>query len=132
MTRTKKRGPIPYKPSIVMPRRAMPIAPESCSAWQDRIDEIMDGFDFRKVHSVMQLLDWRWKLDDGFVIPTEFQIRRCARTVLRDAIRNGVQGACKTGGLAARRDGEYIELSFEVDLYWAEPSQNAEAVPQGE
>ena len=42
-------------------------------ALQEQMDEIMDSFEFDKVLSVMQHLNWEWK-DAG--VPDEYEIRK--------------------------------------------------------
>ena len=43
---------------------------------QQRIDEVMDWFDFDKVHSVMTILKWYWGGEDGVPQIPEIQILR--------------------------------------------------------
>jgi hypothetical protein len=35
-----------------------------------KIKEVIEQFDYAKVHKVMEYLDWRWDLGDGFEVPT--------------------------------------------------------------
>lgn len=78
----------------------------------DRINDLLDAFDFERVHRAMVALNWRWGPDPGEV-PTVSDLRRCARRLLRDA-KPGY--ATSTGGLYVERDksGDY-ELSFRID-----------------
>lgn len=77
----------------------------------DRINDLLDAFDFERVHRAMRALNWRWGLDPGEA-PTVSDLRRCAR-LLRDAKPDDVTS---TGGLYVERDksGDY-ELSFRID-----------------
>lgn len=47
---------------------------------QQHIDEVMDYFDFDKVHRVMESLNWRWSsLEDEMRIPTKPEMRKHVR-----------------------------------------------------
>ena len=78
-----------------------------------QIDEIMDWFDFDKVHEVMTLLNWEWASAKG--IPSIQEIRAGARARLREAADRGF---CSTGGFTAQRvddkDWVRMKLYFEV------------------
>jgi hypothetical protein len=84
-----------------------------------QVDEIMDSFDFRKVESVMQHLNWIWK--DSKNPPDEYEIRREARSLMRLAIKQ--DESVSTGGfiitlLSGEENGEKwtrIDLAFAVD-----------------
>lgn len=65
-------------------------------ALQEQMDEIMDSFEFDKVLSVMQHLNWEWK-DAG--VPDEYEIRQSARRTMKSAIECNGQSA--TGGFTA-------------------------------
>lgn len=49
---------------------------------QYKIDQIMDNFDFNKVHKVMIATDWKWVFTDG--VPTEAELRQQARKMLKE------------------------------------------------
>ena len=76
---------------------------------QELIDNIMDNFDFRKVHQAMKALNWKWDRIDE--IPEEHELRKAARAVLRGAIAYGFTG---TGGFNARYLDGTLELYFVV------------------
>lgn len=89
--------------------------------WRHRIDTIMDDFDFAKVARTMKFLGWEWiKLDDNYKliscsIPNETVIRKRARSLLISAIDLGDSGVCEAGGFEARRDGEFLSLTFKLE-----------------
>ena len=77
--------------------------------WRDMLDEIMDYFDFEKVHKCMVALDWVWH-DTG--IPEVADIRKMARTLLRCCIETKTK--CNaTSGLKASIDRKKGVLSLE-------------------
>ncbi len=82
--------------------------------WQETIDEIMDNFDFDKVHRCMIALDWKWDIADCKGIPDIVDLRRMARRLLRECVDKN-EGS--TGGFAAGidRDGGCLWLSFVVE-----------------
>jgi hypothetical protein len=89
--------------------------------WRHRVDTIMDDFDFAKVARTMKFLGWEWAIPDGdriFLlshIPNEAVIRKRARELLISAIDLGDSGVCETGGFEARRDGEFLSLTFKLE-----------------
>lgn len=81
--------------------------------WQRMIDEIMDCFDFAKVHTCMVALDWQWV---GRGVPEELEIRQRARQLLRECVERNIGG---TGGFEVSIDREegVLTLIFAVD-HW--------------
>jgi len=56
---------------------------------QEMIDDIMDNFDFEKVHDVMEHLGWSWVVPGSNPeVPDIGTIRRVARKCLRDVTFN--------------------------------------------
>jgi hypothetical protein len=85
----------------------------------NQVDEIMDSFDFRKVESVMQHLNWMWK--DSKTTPDEYEIRREARSLMRLAIKQD-ESVSAAGFIVTLLSGEEngekwagIDLAFAVD-----------------
>jgi len=82
-------------------------------ALQEQMDEIMDSFEFDKVASVMQHLNWKW-MDK--VVPDEYEIRKSARRTMKSAIEcNGYSG---TGGFTAVVDDNPEEGWVRLNLYF--------------
>jgi hypothetical protein len=86
-----------------------------------RINEIMNEFDFDKVHKCMVGMGWTWfsaKGIDG--IPSVSEIKLTAHRLLSDLateyLRNGKTGYIGTGGLqvAYIHKDDFIELKFVV------------------
>lgn len=87
---------------------------------QEKIDCIMDWFNFSKVEKAMNALNWIWS--DGNV-PTEPQLRQTARRLLKDVSTKNVNEkdfkySISTGGFCATKyyDGE-LELQFIVSSW---------------
>ena len=85
---------------------------------QDKIDDIMDNFDFNKVETVMKATNWTWASTHG--VPVEHELRKQARELLKSVSQHyvselGFRYAISTGGLKATKyyDGE-LELEFIV------------------
>ena len=58
---------------------------------QAMINEIVDGFDFSKVEKVMTCLNWKLCVPNEvleYKIPNEYELRKMARTLLYDAVKN--------------------------------------------
>jgi len=95
---------------------------------QEKIDYLLNHFDFEQVHKVMNFLDWKWATSENDnAIPSMAELRQCARRLLTDAFRegrklNGVDSydySISTGGFKASvikyEDGMVEgELSFEL------------------
>jgi len=57
------------------------------------IDQIMDNFDFHKVHRVMKMLNWKWAYSDSETgIPEEYELRKFARNELNRALAGVMDG----------------------------------------
>lgn len=77
---------------------------------EDRINQIMDWFDFRKVYNAMTALEWTW----GGEYPCEAELREQARKLLNQLVKDKKCAAIGTGGFEAYRDNEQIGLRFIV------------------
>lgn len=67
--------------------------------FRNRVDEIIEHFDFEKVHKVMELLNWRWACyeDENYedcydTVPSVGALRIQARKLLIDAVDKGYGG----------------------------------------
>lgn len=83
------------------------------------IDEVLDEFDFDRVHEVMKLLNWQWQTAcaNKREIPSHYRLITSARNSLRNSVKNGFYA---TGGFAARYhsasqgEDEWFTLEFVV------------------
>ena len=64
-------------------------------------DNILDNFDFEKVHTAMVALDWKWSSlgSDGHV-PEVYELRREARKLLTDVIYKHIETGDKWVGIS--------------------------------
>jgi hypothetical protein len=96
---------------------------------QELIDDIMDNFDFHKVAAVMDFLDWKWGLVDGFRVPIEPEIRGKVRGQLNKVYDYGQGQGRKytmgTGGFSYSYDPQHNDLSlvFEIASWDAYPAE---------
>ena len=83
---------------------------------QELIDDIMDSFDFDKVHKVMEFLDWKWannlKIEE---IPEIYEIRKFARNLLKECIAE--KTVIESGGFRASYENKILRLDFVVEEY---------------
>lgn len=83
---------------------------------EDKIQEIMDWFDFNQVHKAMLALGWKWVMpdEDKARTPEIAEIRQEARRLLRLVAGkpDGYETAC--GGLRATSLGPDLRLTFGV------------------
>ena len=77
---------------------------------RQRIDKIMDNFNFHKVARVMEFLHWGWG-DTG--VPSESEIRKFARRQMEEACKQNYRES-STGGFSVRRISGEIYLTFEL------------------
>jgi hypothetical protein len=78
------------------------------------INEILDEFEFEKVHRTMKALDWKWSGCDG--VPSIGDLRRQARELLQELLKHDYH-LTGTGGLFAYRMADTVGLRFEVTSY---------------
>lgn len=79
------------------------------------IDEILDEFNFEKVHKVMVSLDWKWNSTDG--VPAIADLRRMARSLLQQVVESKGIHSVGTGGFTAFMHHGVLGLRFEVSSY---------------
>lgn len=79
------------------------------------IDEILDEFDFEKVHHAMLALNWKWHSTDG--VPAIADLRRTARSLLKQVVEVPNLSRVATGGFVAYMEYGVLGLRFEVSSY---------------
>ena len=81
----------------------------------ERIENILDFFEFERVKRVMEALDWHWSgAADG--VPSIAEMRKCARRLLEDLEKYPDYDNIATGGFVASRiTPEIYKLSFIVE-----------------
>jgi hypothetical protein len=85
---------------------------------ESRIAQIMEQFDFQRVHRAMTALDWGWVYPHGRRVPTVTQLQETAQGLLRE-VANGNTDQISVGGLQARitRCGtKHDDLTLEMVL----------------
>lgn len=90
----------------------------------DLVEEIMDNFEFEKVHEVMDALKWEWVDTSGcFRVPSEKELRKRTSEMLYQTINNYITGIMNgedrdnparisSGGFECTFDGESLSLNF--------------------
>lgn len=84
------------------------------------IDEVMQSFNFDKVHRAMECVDWKWH---DKVVPTIEQLKETARDLLKRAWEG--RGTARTGGFAASlvdagEECGKLQLQFIFERAWAD------------
>lgn len=85
---------------------------------QNHIDDIMDWFDFDRVHKVMVALDWKWvNAEEG--VPNQAELRQQVRRLMKDCYHKAHYGSdviygLGTGGFEVEynKEGDYFEVRF--------------------
>lgn len=95
-------------------------------AVQSQIDDIMDDFEFDKVHKVMKFLDWKWGFGKEKRIPEVYELRKKAREYLKYVAKRG--GTTGSGGFIAQCRKGYDENESRsfiwLTLHWGFESYN--------
>jgi uncharacterized protein (UPF0128 family) len=81
------------------------------------IDDVIETFNFERVHIAMTALDWQWQTTNGngYELPSIARLKAMARVLLRESINNKCVGS---GGFEARYypkvddEDEYFQLRF--------------------
>ncbi len=92
-------------------------------AIQEQIDEIMDDFEFDKVHQIMTALKWKWVTSENpKEVPELWEIKKAARSHLKSAVKSE---SSSSGGFTAQfREGVdedtgkpfvWLKLHFGID-----------------
>jgi hypothetical protein len=89
--------------------------------YNEKVDKILDEFDFYKVNKIMNCLNWTWR-NEG--VPTIAELRREARSLLKNACQNG-SGILRTGGFSVEKTDDVLSLSFVV-TEWTEDLKEGE------
>jgi hypothetical protein len=83
------------------------------------ITDIMEDFDFEKVHNIMMSLDWKWDIGNGeTTVPSIYRITSQAERLLRDAAKDyGKKDhhTISSGGFTATLYEDMLTLSFELE-----------------
>lgn len=93
---------------------------------EQMIADVMDDFDFDKVHDVMKALGWEWATRKGdCAVPGVWQIAKQAKSILDDVMEyygDGEFHLISTGGFMAvlEEDGK-LSLLFVIDQTSAYP-----------
>lgn len=101
--------------------------------FRDDVEELLDEFDFDKVHQVMQYLNWTWVSErhggevgeSEVAVPSRAAIRKHARSSLLEAAKRAYGGdeyhSSICGGFMVRAEWDkekekmYLRLSFELE-----------------
>jgi hypothetical protein len=89
----------------------------------DQINEIMDWFDFDKVHKVMEAINWTWHGVNGNTeVPSVPQIRKFARDLMSRMLdeQRGPNATHATGGFVTSLSDGYLSLQFVVSDWFVE------------
>ena len=83
---------------------------------EQMVTEVMENFDFVKVHKVMTHLDWQWVTTYGeTTVPSLFRLMNVAENLLRETAEHYGDKefhANSTGGLMASLDNGVLTLQF--------------------
>ena len=92
------------------------VASETSASYNEvisqRIEDIMDEFDFDRVHRVMEFLNWTWADEFGGVcVPLKSEVRKRARALLNESAKS--KESLSTGGFHVEfREGTEHETKW--------------------
>ena len=76
------------------------------------VTEVLESFDFDRVHRVMRYLDWKWVDGDGTLFfPNHYQLAKKAERLLRDVVQHyECDGyVCSSGGFIAQINNDSFD-----------------------
>jgi hypothetical protein len=81
---------------------------------RDKIEYILNNFDFKKVNRVMTFLNWTWFPQNR--VPDLAELRKMAESLLRQAINEKEKPiSISTGGFEVISNNDEINLRFIID-----------------
>lgn len=80
-----------------------------------KIDEVMNDFEFKKVKSVMEFLDWTWSTDTGHRTPSLDELRSTARRLLKSAVEMWFLQGRPASGMSVSIGGFVGEIVLYAD-----------------
>lgn len=84
----------------------------------DQSYEIMENFDFAKVHDYMVAKDWKWAHSDGsYRTPTIEELKSTADMLLNKLVWVGDTSYVATGGFHAIKFDWGMKLFFAIENY---------------
>ena len=85
-------------------------------SYQEKIEELIQGFDFNLVHRVMEYLGWTYETSKG--VPSLENLKTEARTLLEKLkSKPGILGC---GGIrASHKEDGTLSLKFILTEYWS-------------
>lgn len=87
---------------------------------EKKADDIMNYFNFEKVHNYMVETDWRWYQGEKMVVPSLEEIRAHSRSLLTQAIWHGDDVTLVgSGGFTAYKMPWGLELTFNLTKAYA-------------
>lgn len=83
-----------------------------------KVNQILEHFDFEKVHTYMEATNWGWATSEGYKVPSIDQIKDQARRLLIDAVWEEEHVAnISTGGFHAYKMPWGLELTFSIEWH---------------
>ena len=104
------------------------IQEEMCPQCTPAVEEVIENFDFEKVHKVMKMLNWKWDEDNPGELPTIPTVEKM-KEVVKDLFRSMEDQIAKSGtwpdctstgtagGFRATIDGDMYTLEFVLEEY---------------
>ena len=99
-----------------------------CTQCTPAVEEVIENFDFEKVHGVMKMLNWKWDGDNPGELPTIPTVEKM-KEVVKDLFRSMEEQIAKSGtwpdctstgtagGFRAMIDGDVYTLEFILEEY---------------
>lgn len=86
---------------------------------EEKISDILNNFDFERVHKAMIALEWNWYLGmGGEGIPSVGALKKAARELLSDAWTK--KNIISSGGFSAVYDDGDLVLRFILEEWFSE------------
>jgi hypothetical protein len=98
--------------------------------YEKQLTQILDNFDFGRVHEAMLAMEWKW----GGDIPGYHSLMKCAEGLLRDAVKYAPKSdtdwvEISTGGFTAQNRNGRLLLMFCIADYAYESGDVDNGIP---
>ena len=98
---------------------------------ENKFEEILDEFDFRKVHKMMEKLEWKWSFLEGkYEVPKISEMKKTCRRLFFDSFENFTkynmsESNASTGGFCVtvykdEKSNEQVMLQFILEEKYSE------------
>ena len=84
-----------------LPRDVDPSPPPK--TFDDLVEPLLNGFNFKKVHQCMNTMGWKWYMAEGYDVPTVEQMHTAVRRLLESVVKSNSPKSVSSGGFLVEK-----------------------------